>query len=197
MKIIPGALRLKRWSNSINQAAGVTQLTWQEALLLIALGSSAVVLHAIFRWPLRLPGHHGLEWMALLIIGRSLSQYRWASTVSSISAAGIAMIPVWGFGDPFIAIIYFLPGLVIDGGFNLGSRWQKKVAGATGIWFLAALAALAHATKPLARVMISLISGWPYGSLLYGVAYPLVTHLVFGLLGGLAGALLVRSLRER
>ena len=185
MKAIAGAVRQKQLSNNISR------LAWREALWLIGLGVGAVVLHATFRWPLRLPGHHGLLWMALLMVGRSLSRYRWASTVSSLGAAGAAFMPFWGFGDPFIGLIYFLPGPVIDGVFNLGRPWQEKA------WFLATLAGLAHATKPLARLIISLLTGWPYGSLLFGLAYPLATHIVFGLLGGLAGAGLVWGLRRR
>lgn len=54
-----------------------------------------------------------------------------------------------------------------------------------------------HATKPLVRLVISILSGWPYGSLLYGVAYPLATHVLFGILGGLLGATLVLGTRRK
>lgn len=179
MKHANGELLLR---NSLNGTQAEENLTWREALILLGLGAGAVILHAILRWSLKLPGHHGLEWMALLIIARSTSQHRWAASLSSAGASVLSVLPVWGFGDPFIWLIYFLPGLMIDVGFNLKPRWQDKA------WFLASLGGLAHATKPLVRLLISLVSGWPYGSLLYGLAYPLATHIVFGFLGGALGA---------
>jgi hypothetical protein len=80
--------------------------------------------------------------------------------------------------------------LVIDAGYNLVKRWQGSVL------FLAVIAGLAHMTKPLIRFGISLINGWPYGSLLYGVGYPTMTHIAFGLVGGFFGAGLVYYTRK-
>ncbi len=188
MTTASGALRAKTLSSSFPIS---DQLAWQEALLLMGLGAAVVVMHAAFRWDLRLPGHHGLEWMAVLILGRTTSRYRWASTVSSLTAAGLAMLPAWGFGDPFAWLTYFLPGLVIDLLYVVSGTQRSN------LWFLGLLGGLALATKPLARVGISLVTGWPYGSLLYGVAYPLATHLLFGVLGALLGAGLVFTLNRR
>lgn len=185
-----GAWSLKR---SLSGTELAQRLTWEEALLLAGLGAGAVVLHAAFRWPLHLPGHHGLEWMALLALGRCSSSYRWSASLSSLSASAFSVLPLWGFGDPFVWLIYLLPGLVIDVGFRLGRYWREN------IWFLAALGGLAHGTKPLARAALGALSGWPYASLLHGLAYPLGTHILFGFSGGLLGAGLVlagRSLRE-
>ena len=183
-----GALLERKSSSSIQISE---RLTWQEALLLVGLGAAVVAIHAAFRWDLKLPGYHGVEWMALLIIGRATSRYRWAGTISSIGAGGLALLPVWGFGDPFAWLIYFLPGPAMDVLYMLGLRWQNN------IWFLSLVGGLALATKPLARVGISLVTGWPYGSLFYGVAYPLATHILFGLMGAFLGGGLVFVLRRR
>lgn len=185
-----GAWSLKRSSSSIEVCAGLTR---SELLLFVGLGAGVVVLHAVFRWPLRLPGHHGLEWMALLLVGRCVSSHRWSASLSSLSASALSVLPFWGFGDPFVWLVYLLPGLVIDAGFRLSCYWREN------IWFLAALGGLAHGSKPLARAALSALSGWPYGSLLHGLAYPLGTHILFGFLGGLLGAGLMlagRSLRK-
>ena len=68
-----GQLVLENSSRDIRTEAA---LTWQEALLLTGLGAAAVVLHSVFRFPLQLPGHHGVEWMALIIGGRLAVRYR-------------------------------------------------------------------------------------------------------------------------
>jgi hypothetical protein len=158
-------------------------LAWWEALLLLGSGALAVVLHQSLRLPLGLPGRHGIEWMALLVLGRSTSRFRWAGSLTSTGAALTLLMPVWGVrDDPFIWLIYLLPGIVMDLVFYWLPQLQNK------LWFWAGLGGLAHATKPLARWVISLASGWAYGSLLNGMLYPLSTHILFGMLGGLLGA---------
>jgi len=50
---------------------------------------------------------------------------------------------------------------------------------------------VAHITKPVARLVIALVLSWPFGSFRYGVAYPIASHLFFGMIGGLLAALIV------
>lgn len=170
-----------RQETSLSPSQAESQLTWQRAAFLIGLGVAAVFLHATLRWDLKLPGHHGLEWMALLIVGRLTSRYRWSASLTSLGAGTAALAPLWGLGDPFAWLIYLLPGPIIDLAFLAAPRWRNSVL------FLALLAGLAHATKPLLRVCINEITGWPYGSLLWGVAYPVATHILFGAAGALIG----------
>jgi hypothetical protein len=166
---------------------------WREAALLMGLGVGAVLLHVALRGRLELaPGHQGFFWIALLLTGRMTSRYHWAAALSSIGAAGTAMMPVWGFGDPFRWLTYLLAGLTVDLVYTTAYRWQSTV------WFLAILGGLAHMTKPLVRVFINAVTGWPYGSILLGVAYPAFTHFVFGAAGALlaAGAISIYKRRS-
>jgi hypothetical protein len=185
-----------RTSGELHQRTSLSNIltsdrpAWLELALLIGAGFAIVFAHAALRIPMGLPGRHGLEWMAILIIGRSASKQKWAATTASMSAAGFSYLPIWGFGDPFMWVTYLVPGLVIDAGYNLVKRWQGSIL------FLAVIAGLAHMTKPLIRFGISLINGWPYGSLLYGVGYPTMTHIAFGLVGGFFGAGLVYYTRK-
>jgi hypothetical protein len=166
-------------------------LAWWEALLLLGSGALAVVLHQSFRLALGLPGYHGIEWMALLIMGRSFSKFRGAGTFASLGAAGMSMLPVWGAShDPFIWLIYLLPGPVMDLAFRYLPRYADK------LWFLMILGGLAHVTKPITRLIITIFSGWSFGSFRYGVVYPIASHLLYGLIGGLLGALLVLGIQR-
>jgi hypothetical protein len=129
--------------------------------------------------------------MALLIMGRSFSRFRGAGTLSSLGAAGVSMLPLWGAThDPFIWLIYLLPGPVMDLAFRYLPRYADK------LWFLMILGGLAHVTKPVARLIITILSGWSFGSFRYGVAYPIASHLLYGLIGGLLGALLVLGIQR-
>jgi hypothetical protein len=64
------------------------------------------------------------------------------------------------------------------------------------LWFLVLLGGLAHVTKPIAQLTINLLTGWPFGSFRYGVAYPFASHLLFGMIGGLVGALIVLGIQR-
>jgi len=162
-----------------------------EALLLIGSGALAVVLHQSFRLSLGLPGHHGIEWMALLIMGRSFSRFRGAGTLASLGAAGMSMLPLWGaVNDPFIWLIYLLPGPVMD----IAFRYLPRYAGT--FWFLSILGGLAHITKPVARLVITVLSGWSFGSFRFGVVYPITSHFLYGMIGGLLGALIVLGIHR-
>jgi hypothetical protein len=164
---------------------------WLEYVLLVGLGALAVVLHQVLRVGLGLPGRHGIEWMALIIIGRGLSRSRYAGSIASLGAAGFSLLPIWGAADdPFIWLTYLLPGIVMDIAFTWLPGWQGKLL------FLVSLGGLAHATKPLTRWLIGLASGLQHTSLLTGLAYPFMTHLLFGAVGGLLGGLIVLGTRK-
>lgn len=166
------------------------ELNWLEALLLLGSGSLIVVLHQSLRLPLSMPGWQGIGWMALLIIGRMSSRFRGAASVASVGASLTSLVPVLRGGDSFIWLIYLLPGPVMDAAFYYMPRYANK------LWFLVLLGGVAHITKPLIRLMINIITGWPFGSFRFGVEYPVATHFLFGLIGGLLGALVVLGLHR-
>ncbi len=165
-------------------------LAWWEALLLLSTGALAVVLHRAFDYSLGLPGHHGIEWMALLIIGRYASRFRGAGSVVSLGAGIASMLPGLRGGDPFGPLLYMLPGPVMDMAFRYLPRYADK------LWFFMILGGLAHMTKPVARLLITIASGWSFGSFRFGVVYPVASHFFYGLIGGLLGALIVLGIRK-
>ena len=155
-------------------------------LWLVSLGVAVIVLEQAFRWPLQMPGHHGLEAMALLVLGRLSCSHRWSATLVASSAAGAA--PALGADHGALApLFYLLPGLVIDLAYRL-----RPVLGRFLV-FLPVVAALAFATKPVMRVLAHELFGMQFGSLRAGPIYPILTHLVFGFAGALAAVLLWRA----
>jgi len=89
-------------------------LAWWEALLLLGTGAFAVVLHRLFDSGLGLPGHHGIEWMALLIMGRSFSRFRGAGSLAGLGAALATALPFLHSNNPFTWLFYLLPGPLMD-----------------------------------------------------------------------------------
>jgi hypothetical protein len=164
-------------------------LRWPEALLLIGSGVTAVVLHRAFDLSLGLPGHHGIEWMALMILGRASSRFRGAGTLTGVGASFASTLPFLHGENPFTWLFYLLPGPVMD----LAFRYLPGMA--NRLWFLILLGGLAHATKPLGQLTMNLITGWPFGSFRFGVLYPFASHLLFGMIGGLLAALILLGVR--
>ena len=149
-------------------------LSWVESLLLIGSGMLAVVIHRNTDLNLGLPGHQGLTWMAILIIGRMSSRFRGAGSLVGIGASVATFIPALHTANPFTALFYLLPGPVMDFAFYYFPGLSKK------LWFLILLGGLAHVTKPLGQLVVNGIMGWPFGSFRFGVVYPVVSHLLFG-----------------
>jgi hypothetical protein len=156
---------------------------------LLGLGLLGFWLHQGLRWPLHLPGRHGLDWLAILVFARLLSRERWAATLVGLSATGSA----WALGAhhalPFLN--YGLAGLVLDGLFLAGGARRERFG------YLIAAAALAHAAKPLTGWLLLACCKLGGDSLDGGLAYPLMTHLGFGLAGGALGFGLARLTRRR
>ncbi len=181
-------------TSSLKNTSNVFQtewsLKWTEALLLVGGGVLAVVLHRVYDLSLGLPGHHGIEWMALLILGRASSKFRGAGTLSSVGASVASTLPMLQGENPYTWLFYLLPGLLMD----LAFGYLPSLANKT--WFLILLGGLAHATKPVGQLVMNLLTGWPFGSFRYGVLYPFASHLVFGMIGGLLGALIVLGVRR-
>ena len=164
--------------------------TLLEALLLLGTGAFAVVLHRAFDGSLGLPGHHGIEWIALLIMGRSFSRMRGAGSIAGIGAALATTLPMLHTANPFTWLFYLLPGPLMDLAFHYLPRYANK------LWFLMVLGGLAHVTKPIGQLAINAFFGWPFGSFRFGVLYPTASHLLYGLIGGLIGALIVLGIRR-
>lgn len=187
-KAITGGWRLKLSLKAIDLS---DRLSWREALVLLGIGAVAVVLYSLFHWPMKMPGRHGLEWMALLLFARTTHHYRWAAAVTAFGAAMTSQVPIAGVHEPWAALSYLLPGLVVDLFYQSHKNWRRYVL------YLAVIAAFAHATRPLLHYVEALYLGVSHGSLAGGLSYPLLTHLGFGFVGGLTGALLAGLSQQR
>lgn len=168
----------------------VGPLTAGRALFLASLGVAIVALERGFNWSLQLPGHHGLEAMALLVLARLSCSNPWSATLVGASAAVAA--PFLGASHGVLMpLFYVLPGLVLDLGYRLSPRFGRSLL------FLPLLAALAYAAKPALRVLANQLLGMQFGSLRAGPVYPIITHLLFGFLGALAAVLVWRATEKR
>jgi hypothetical protein len=182
---VPGAQPASPTSSVIetlrsNRAAALAALA--------GLGLLGFWLHQSLRWPLHLPGRHGLDWLAILVFARLLSRERWTATWVGLSATASAFLLGAHHAVPFLN--YGLAGLALDALFLAGGALRSRFG------FVIAAAGLAHAAKPLAGWLLLACCGLAGDSLNSGLTYPLLTHLGFGMAGGALGFGLVRLTRR-
>lgn len=154
-----------------------------EYLILFGISVIAIMLHARLRSPINIPGHHGLEFMALLMAGRVASNIKWASSVSSLGIGLVLLFPAFGFSDPFMGINFMFPGIIIDLLYNIRRKHNWH------LFELALIAGVAYMAIPLSRLIIHLLTAYPYSSFIkHGYLIPMIFHFLSGLVGGFAGA---------
>ena len=153
-----------------------------ELLLIVMGGALAALMHFSLRIPLNLPGHHGLEFMAIFILIRLESNLKYAATMATLGVGLFMLIPGMGAGNLFHSISYLLPGLTLDLIYQL-SRGRIHILFAAAI-----IAGIGYASIPISRLMIHMISGYPYMAFVkYGIAYTILSFFFFGMLGGVLG----------
>lgn len=153
-----------------------------EILFLILLGFIAIVIHSTIRIPMHLPGKQGILFIALIVMGRGLSRNPFASAITCTGSAALLLTNMFGFHDPFMAVNYILLGGILDLVYNLSTRISSKP------WVIAIASGIAWMFMPLLKLTTSLIFAIPAVSFSTGIAYPFITHLGFGITGGLIGA---------
>jgi len=162
-----------------------------EILLLLFLGISAIVLRTYLRIPLNIPGRHGLEFMAFLMIARRSSNLPFASIIAMLGASTFMFFPFIGIKDPFLPIIYVVMGVVVDALYLLFRNPSNRLA------ILTLIGGIAYMVIPIGRLTIYLFTGILESSFIkWGFVVPIVSHFAFGLAGALLGAGFVYSIKR-
>lgn len=163
-----------------------------QVLALLLVGFSATWLHARFRFPMNLPGRHGLEFMLLIMGARYISGLRLSATLAVTGSVLASLIPVLGFKDPMLPYIYVAMGALID------FAWYRFTTLRKWVPLVALLGGLAYGLIPTIRLGFMLLGSYPYNSFLkHGYIVPFLTHIAFGFVGAFAGVGLISEIRKR
>lgn len=184
MKTFNGELSIKPLSSVTKFGSSSI---WRTMLWLATLGLTGVIMNAVLRVPLHLPGHHGLEWMALLAIARVSVPHRGAAFGTGVSAAAFASLPFWGWHDPFTPLVFAVSALLFDALYGLipQCRFQNFLLMLSGGLAFSITGFISYFTGPHGMAIQSLWSMWAF------------SHFAFGLLGTLAGLQLATWARSR
>ena len=171
--------------------SGKRRLFTTQDLVVLALFAALVALSkVVLRMPIHVPGHSGITWMAILLVGRGLVRRPWAGTVLGFVSGIIAVAVVGGREGLLLWLKYLAPGAMMDlaallSREHLGNPFVGAVAGAA-----------ANTAKLVTSLLVSLALGIPTGYLALGLGLSATTHVVFGALGGWLGTLVLRLLRR-
>ena len=164
--------------------------TTQDLVVLALFAALVALSKVVLRMPLRVPGHSGITWMAILLVGRGLVRRPWAGTVLGFVSGIIAVAVVGGREGLLLWLKYLAPGAMMD----LAALMSREHLGHP---FVGAVAgAIANAAKLVTSLLVSLALGVPTGYLALGLGLSATTHVVFGALGGWLGTLVLRLLRR-
>ncbi len=162
-----------------------------QLFLIFMAGMSAVLLHVRFRNPIGIPGHHGLEFMALAAFMALRFRFRTRGLLFSLGAGSALFIPFLSFTDPFAEFVFLLPALVL-----CTMSDAIRISGNARTFLFFAIGGLSYMAIPLARLVIHFFSGYPYKSLLINPVYTTAMHFAFGVAGTMLGYSLYRGLKS-
>ena len=165
-------------------------LAFQIFILMLA-GATAVLLHARFKNPLHLPGHHGIEFMALATFMAMRFKFKMRGIFFSLGAGAMLFVPFLGFSDPVAEIVFMLPAIVLCLLMDV-FKGRKKLQFA----ILPIFGGLAYMTIPLLRLFVYSTTGFPYKSIIMHPVYTIAMHFVFGVAGTLLGYSIYRGLKS-
>ena len=161
-------------------------------LILLALFSALVVVAKIaLRTPFQLPGHSGIFWMAIVVVGAKVVPKPGAASLIGITSGLIAGF--LGMGD-FGALNTFLSYTMV----GLGSDFILWILGGDAEKLVVAVLVgiLGHLAKFLVKWIFGVISGAPVGFVALGLIRAIIGYIIFGAIGGFLGWLTLKALRR-
>ena len=159
-------------------------------LILLALFAALVVVAKIaLRTPIQMPGHTGIFWMAIVLVGAGVVPKLGAASLIGLTSGILAgFLGMGDFGALNTFLSYTAVGVATDLALLLLRDPENLITAPLA-------AALGHTAKFLVKWVLSAATGAPAGFVALGLARALIGYVVFGALGGLLGALTLRGLR--
>jgi len=143
-----------------------------------------------FKLPLKMPGHSGLVWMALLVTAGAIVAKPGSVAIVGVFSGGIAALT--GMGDKGALntmLSYTAAGVGVEVvRLAAGSLTRPLPCAAAGL--------VGNITKLGVKTVLDLWIGIPAGFVVLGRMYPLLTYTLFGVVGGYLGFLVVDGLRR-
>jgi len=135
---------------------------------------------------MQLPGRQGVIYLTLIIIGRGLSQFPFAGSITCFGSALILATSWLGFREPLSPVVYVVIGFILD---ILYLRFRKVMPFVMAVLLSCGIGWM---FVPVIKLGIASVTGLPFTSFRFGLLWPVATHLLFGIAGGLLGTSILR-----
>ena len=160
-----------------------------DVLRLSMFGTLTSVARFLLQFPIGIPGHTSVFWMAILIVGKGLIPKAGAGTIMGIVSGILAVAFGLGKEGPLLALKCIVPGVFLD---ILAVMFFNKLE---SMWVSGIIGALISFSKLLASVVLGIILEIPMVFLAVGFGYASLLHVIFGAVGGVIGAVLIKRLK--
>jgi hypothetical protein len=154
-------------------------------------GALDAVANDILHIPLQMPGHTSVWWMGILIVGKGVIPKFGSGMIMGIVSGILAVIFGLGKEGIFVFFKYFIPGLLLD---CLAPVYRHKF---DSIYVGAVCGALISLSKLAASTIVGIIVNVPLLFLTLGLGYVAISHVLYGVIGGVLAAIIFKRLKPR
>ncbi len=173
-------------THAVSRATATSRPLYVDVLLALAIGFVAALAKRYLDFSLGIPGHAGVGWIAVLVLGRIVNPRRGMATLAGISM-GFWGIPIGlDHSVAYNTLLYGVSAGLLDmpvvARLPLRRPWGAAVAGI-----------IVHLGKYAFVFINAWVSGIVRRVVVYGLAAALGNHILFGALGGLLGWTVWRS----
>jgi len=177
--------------NASSQGRYMFKLGLGDILRTTMFGSLMAVSNEILRMPLHMPGHTSIWWMGILLVGKGLVRKFGAGIIMGIVSGILAVVLGLGKEGVFVFFKYFVPGLLIDVLAPLFKfRLESIIVGAI-------CGALTSLSKLAVNLILGILLNVPMLFLTLGLGFTSFTHVLFGAIGGVLAAIVIKRLKPR
>lgn len=154
-------------------------------------GTLVSVANYAMRIPMELPGHTCIWWMGILLVGRGTIRKFGAGIIMGFVSGILAVALGLGSEGLFVFLKYFIPGLVLD---IVAPVYHDKLE---SVFVGGLLGAIISLSKMAANFAVGFLTNVPMLFLTLGLGYTAVCHAIFGAVGGVLSAIILKRLKPR
>lgn len=177
--------------NSSEQGQFMFKMGLSDILRATMFGILTAVSTDILQLPLHMPGHTSIWWMGVLLLGKGLVRKNGSGIIMGIVSGILAVILGLGKEGVFVFFKYFIPGMLLD--FLAPLYMYKLESMALG----AICGALISLSKLAASIAVGMIINIPLIFLTLGLGYVAICHVIYGAVGGVLAAIILKRLKPR
>lgn len=160
-------------------------------LTLLAIFSALIVAAKVgLRFPIQVPGHSGVFWMALMVTALGIVPKPGAGLLVGLTSALLAaFLGLGDLGAVNTFVSYLTLGLIAELVSLFLGGVQKPVPAVL-------VGGAGNVAKMLVKTVLATLMGVPAGFVALGMLYSFITNLICGAVGGLLGYLILKALRK-